>query len=76
MDAHALKTALLVSDNYHLWRAEMIFHAQGIRVFASPAQVTGGPLYWRTAIINMYREVAASGWYLFKSTLGYTSPKP
>jgi uncharacterized SAM-binding protein YcdF (DUF218 family) len=78
MAAYALKTALLVSDNYHLWRAEMLFHTQGIRVFTSPAQVTGGPLYWRTAIVNMYREVAASGWYVFKTTLGlnYTNLKP
>jgi uncharacterized SAM-binding protein YcdF (DUF218 family) len=55
MGAYALKTAVLVSDNYHLWRAEMLFRAQGISVFTSPAQVTGGPLYWRTAIVNMYK---------------------
>ncbi len=78
MEAHALNTAVLVSDNYHLWRAEMMFHAQGITVFTSPAQATAGPLYWRSAIVNMYREVAASGWYVFKSALGlnYTNLKP
>ncbi|HRE49073.1 MAG TPA: YdcF family protein [Aggregatilineales bacterium] len=64
------QTALLVSDSYHLWRAEMLFRAQGISVVSSPAQVTSGGLHWRTALSNTLREVAAAGWYVFKTLLG------
>jgi uncharacterized SAM-binding protein YcdF (DUF218 family) len=70
MDEHGLETAIVVSDNYHLLRAELLFGAQGIPVTVSPAQATAGPLYWRTALTNMYREVAALGWYVFKTALG------
>lgn len=70
MLAHNLKTAVLVSDNYHLWRAEMLFRVRGITVYPSPAQVTTGTLYWRTAVQNTTRELLATGWYLFKSLLG------
>lgn len=70
MAARGLKTAVLVSDNYHLWRAEMIFRAQGINVSLSPAQATTGTLNWRTIFSNTLREVAATGWYVFKTALG------
>lgn len=69
MMARNLATAILISDNYHLWRAEMLFKAQGIQVSLSPAQVTSGPLSWRTALTNTLREVAASGWHFFKTVL-------
>lgn len=70
MTVHGLSSALVVSDNYHLFRATVLFGAQGIAVSTSPAQVTAGPLHWRTAVSNIYREFAAIGWYVVKSALG------
>jgi uncharacterized SAM-binding protein YcdF (DUF218 family) len=70
MDELGLHTAILVSDNFHLLRAEWIFRDQGIPVALSPAQATVGPLYWRTALSNTAREVAALGWYALKGMLG------
>lgn len=72
MATHGLASALVVSDNYHLFRATVLFGAQGITVSTSPAQVTAGPLHWRTAVTNIYREFAAIGWYVVKSALGIT----
>lgn len=69
MAASGLKTALIVSDNYHLLRAEMLFRAQGLAVTSSPAQTSAGPLHWRTALNSTIREVAALGWYAFKTVL-------
>ena len=73
-----LKTALVVSDNFHLYRAEMLFRVYGMSVFVSPAQVTNGPLEWWRAISDSYREAAALTWYVFKTALGLplTSTKP
>lgn len=70
MDGLGLHTAILVSDNFHLLRAEWIFRDYGIPVALSPAQATTGPLYWRTALSNTAREVAALGWYALKGALG------
>jgi uncharacterized SAM-binding protein YcdF (DUF218 family) len=70
MESHNLKTALVVSDNFHLYRAEMLFHLYGITVFMSPAQVTSGPLEWWWAVYDSYREAAALSWYVFKTALG------
>jgi uncharacterized SAM-binding protein YcdF (DUF218 family) len=70
MAAHGFKTALLVTDNFHMLRAEMLFHRQGISVILSPAQVTTGPLEAWRAVIDTYREVGALGWYGLKTALG------
>lgn len=69
MQARGLKMALVVSDNFHLWRAEMLFGAQGMAVALSPAQLTSGPLAAWTVFTNTAREVAATGWYVFKTVL-------
>ena len=77
MDAHGFKTALLVTDNFHMLRAEMLFHVQGVSVILSPAQVNSGPLEPWWVVIDSYREVGAFGWYALKTALGlpYTSTK-
>jgi uncharacterized SAM-binding protein YcdF (DUF218 family) len=77
MDTRNLKTALVVSDNFHLYRAEMLFHVYGMTVFMSPAQLTSGPLEWWWAVFDSYREAAALTWYVFKTALGlpFTSTK-
>lgn len=69
MDARGLKTALLVSDNYHLVRARIIFLEHGVPVLVSPAQVTAGPLSVDWVIYGSYREVAAFGWYAIQHLL-------
>jgi uncharacterized SAM-binding protein YcdF (DUF218 family) len=70
MAARGWTRALLVSDSYHLLRAELMFRAQGLVVSSSPAQVTSGPLSWRSVYSNFYRELAALGWWAVKSALG------
>jgi len=70
MEARGLKTAVVVSDNFHLWRAEMLFHVQGLHVYMSPAQATTGPLSAWVTFTNTGREVMATGWYAFKTLLG------
>jgi uncharacterized SAM-binding protein YcdF (DUF218 family) len=77
MDARGLKTALVVSDNFHLLRAEILFNAQGIRTIVSPAQITSGPLAWWRIVQSSYREVLALAWYGVKTVLGlpYTNTK-
>lgn len=70
MQAEGLKTALLVSDNFHLLRAEMLFRVYGIHLAgSSPAQITTGPLFVGTVIQGSYREVLAFVWYAVKTAL-------
>ena len=69
MDGRHLKTALLVSDNFHLVRARLIFLEYKIPVAVSPAQATTGPLNLDGAIFGSFREVAAFGWYTIKHAL-------
>lgn len=69
MLAHNLKTAIVTSDNYHLLRSEILFHAQGIPITLSPAQATEGSLRVDQAIYGSYREVAALVWYDIKTAL-------
>jgi uncharacterized SAM-binding protein YcdF (DUF218 family) len=73
MDQYGLKTAVLVTDNFHMLRAEMLFHRQNIVVKLSPAQVTTGPLEWWLAVFDSYREVGALAWYEVKTALGLPS---
>jgi uncharacterized SAM-binding protein YcdF (DUF218 family) len=77
MDQRGFKSAVLVTDNFHMLRAEMLFKRQSIPVFLSPAQVTSGPLDWWLAVFNSYREVGALAWYEVKTALGlpYTSTR-
>ncbi len=67
MEANHLKTALMVSDDFHLFRAEIVFRAQGINVITSPSYLTAGPYELGWEIYNSYREVAALGWYVVKT---------
>jgi uncharacterized SAM-binding protein YcdF (DUF218 family) len=59
MDAHGLKTAIVVSDNYHLWRAEWLFHEYSMTVTLSPAEATQGGLSFVNATLGAYREVGS-----------------
>ena len=70
MRAHGWRTAVLVSDDFHLWRAHWLFQAKGVRVWTSPAQITTGALGWSEEPRAILREIAATGWYVGKSLLG------
>jgi uncharacterized SAM-binding protein YcdF (DUF218 family) len=64
-----LKTAILVSDNFHMLRAELLFRARGIPVSLSPAQITSGPLSLNWMVYGSLREVAGLIWQVTKDTL-------
>jgi uncharacterized SAM-binding protein YcdF (DUF218 family) len=66
MDEHGWKTAVVVSDGYHLLRAAWLFGQEGFTVYTSPAET---PSFgnWLT---SMGREIAAFHWQAFKDILG------
>jgi uncharacterized SAM-binding protein YcdF (DUF218 family) len=70
MRARGWRTAVLVSDDFHLWRATWVFEQKGARVWPSPAQATTGPLPASEQTYAVLREVAATGWHVGKSLLG------
>jgi uncharacterized SAM-binding protein YcdF (DUF218 family) len=63
MAANGWQHVLLVSDSYHLFRAEAMFRAHGLTVSSSPAQLSGSALPWQSVIRNMFRETAAFVWW-------------
>ncbi len=65
MRERGLNTAILVSDGYHLLRAQWIFAQQGIPVYPSPAD----PPRRLSLLIATVREVAALHWQLLKTVL-------
>ncbi len=77
MERYGFKTALVVTDNFHQFRTEILFRQQGISILLSPAQASAGPLSVRIGVLNTYREVGALAWYAIKSALGlpYTSTR-
>ena len=70
MQTRGWQDAVLVSDDYHLWRAKWLFEEKGIAVWPSPAQVTTGSLPVSELFYSLLREVAAVGWQVGKSLLG------
>lgn len=70
MQAAGWRTAVLVSDSYHLWRARWLFEERGITVYTSPAQRTTGALAASDHAYSVLREVVAVVWHAGKSALG------
>lgn len=67
MAARGWDSAIIVSDDFHLWRAQWLFEEQGVpHVWTSPAD----PVSTRDQIVSVVREVAAIGWHIGKSALG------
>ncbi|NDJ85825.1 MAG: YdcF family protein [Chloroflexi bacterium] len=71
MAEHEWETAIIVTDDYHLWRAHWIFtqkfEEKGWRLYTSPAQSTQPEVpkgEWTFAVL---REVGATYWHLTKS---------
>jgi uncharacterized SAM-binding protein YcdF (DUF218 family) len=63
MEANGWRTALVVSDRYHLLRANWLFTSAGIPVITTPSTVAYlGPLNYAR---NVAREVAALEWQMF-----------
>lgn len=66
MQEHGWKTALVVSDGYHLLRATWIFSSDGVSFSTSPAATP--PFF--DALTATAREVVALHWQAFKTVLG------
>jgi uncharacterized SAM-binding protein YcdF (DUF218 family) len=64
MDERGWNTAILVSDGFHLFRANHIFSVAGIQVYPSP--VTESQPRPAELFVFTLREVAALHWQLFK----------
>jgi uncharacterized SAM-binding protein YcdF (DUF218 family) len=64
MDARGWQTAILVSDPYHLFRANDIFSGAGIPVYTSP--VTEMRLNPSEYMVYMLREIVALHWLAVK----------
>jgi uncharacterized SAM-binding protein YcdF (DUF218 family) len=62
MAAQGWRDAVLVSDDFHLWRARRLFERQGVHVYPSPAQRTAGPLSASEEFYAVLRELAAWSW--------------
>lgn len=62
---------LIVSDGYHLLRATFLFKQTGLTIYASPAQITAGPMNPIERAGRETREWAAFGWYWGKTLLGW-----
>jgi uncharacterized SAM-binding protein YcdF (DUF218 family) len=73
MDANGWRTAIIVSDGYHLLRASWLFQRVGIESYTSPVSFSAvNPLQ---LLVVMGREVVAFHWlavkFLFNSPITY-----
>jgi uncharacterized SAM-binding protein YcdF (DUF218 family) len=70
MRARGWQRAIVVSDAYHLWRANLLFGQAGVEAYPSPAHDERYPLRKRVYLYQLGREVVAVAWYYVKSWLG------
>jgi uncharacterized SAM-binding protein YcdF (DUF218 family) len=71
MRARGWSSAVIVSDDFHLFRAHWLFEQQGVRAYMSPAQITSDDgIGDREKALAVLREVAALIWQVGKSLLG------
>jgi uncharacterized SAM-binding protein YcdF (DUF218 family) len=70
MRARGWQRAIVVSDTYHLWRANLVFGKAGVEAYPSPAHDERYPLSERVYLYHLGREVVAVAWYYVKSWLG------
>lgn len=66
LEQNGWNTVLLVSDKYHMLRAQWIFNSVGISIIPSPTVNPSIPTY----LISVAREVAALHWQAAKTLLG------
>lgn len=67
MEENGWQRAVLVSDSYHLFRAEILFQQTGVDVVTSPVppERIRGRMFYLSSVL---REVAALHWQVFKDT--------
>jgi uncharacterized SAM-binding protein YcdF (DUF218 family) len=70
MAAHGWHTAVIVSDGFHLYRADLLFRRAGLVPYPSPAQLTTGPMNPLERYGRETRELAALIWYWSKTAIG------
>jgi uncharacterized SAM-binding protein YcdF (DUF218 family) len=70
MRARGWQRAIVVSDAYHLWRANLLFDKAGVEAYPSPAYDERYPLSKRAYLYQLGREEVAVAWYYVKSWLG------
>jgi uncharacterized SAM-binding protein YcdF (DUF218 family) len=73
MQAHGWHSALLVSDSFHLFRANWLFNQRGITVYPSP--VMADQVNFLEYLVATAREIGALHWQVLKELLNlpYTS---
>ncbi len=59
MTTKGLMSAIIVTDDFHLFRSEWLFHAYGVSVTLSPAQATQGPLSPINTFTATLREIGS-----------------
>ena len=70
--ANQLHSAVIVSDSYHLFRAQRLVAHYGLNITAySPAQATQGTLSPGEALWSSYREVGAMLWDTIRIVQGH-----
>ncbi len=67
MQRYGWQTAVLVTDAFHLFRANWIFQSRGLHVFPSPAGET--PPNILELAVSVLRELAAFHWQILKDFL-------
>ncbi len=70
MQARGWQTALIVSDPFHLLRAEMIAHDLGMIAFGSPASASPTYTAWNRRVWYTAREAMALVWYSSSRVMG------
>lgn len=68
MQANGWQTAVIVSDSYHLLRANWLFQMNGITGYPSPVNESYPTLV--EYVIAVLREIAALHWQVFKGIFG------
>lgn len=64
------RSAILVTDGFHMLRAALMFERAGITVYPSPAQVTAGPMNPIERIGREARETVGLVWFGVRLMLG------
>jgi uncharacterized SAM-binding protein YcdF (DUF218 family) len=65
-----LSAVIVVSDSYHLYRANLLFTRAGLTPYTSPAAPVTGRIFWVERYYRVTREMAALAWYWGKTAIG------
>ncbi len=63
------RSAILVSDGYHLFRAALMFQRAGVDAYPSPAQATAGPMHPVERVLREAREAVGLIWFGWRMLL-------